>query len=129
MSICLAIYLRKPSLFLSDEVLLDFRLGASFNASNPVSHWVEAGHVRVGLSDSLEFLFAQVESLLPVNAFWLAGLHNEWLRVLSLLQHVLDGVYITLETYQPISRYVGSFSLFNYGLGIDQIQCLRLLRN
>ena len=69
------------------ELVMDNWLGAGLNASNVISHWVEASLGGVDLDNLLQLGLASLQLLFPVNALWLAFFKNEWLRVLSLLEH------------------------------------------
>lgn len=74
-------------------MLLDLRLDTSFDASNPVSHRIDATLVGISFLQRSELLLAEIESLAPVHALRLAGLDDNLLGVLTLSQHFLD-VYV-----------------------------------
>lgn len=71
---------------------MDNGLDTSFNASNIVTHGVEAGLGWVDLNDLFQLDFAAGELVFPELALGLAFLHNEGLRILTLLEHSGDVV-------------------------------------
>ena len=72
---------------------MDDWLSASFDASNPVTHWVDARLGWVDLDDVLELLLASVELASPELTVWLALLHDKWLWILTVLKHLVDVVW------------------------------------
>ena len=69
------------------ELVMDNWLGTGLDASNIISHWIEASFGGVDLDNLLQLGLASLQFLFPVFAMWLAFFKNEWFRVLSLLKH------------------------------------------
>ena len=71
----------------SDELVVDHWLDTGLNAGDVVSHWVEASLGWVDLDDLFKLGLASLQLLLPGLAVWLALFEQEWLGVLTLLEH------------------------------------------
>ena len=71
-------------------MLVDDWLRARFDAGDVVAHGVKAGLGRVDSDDLLQGGLATRELVLPVDAVRLAFLEQKRLRVLALLEHLID---------------------------------------
>ena len=71
---------------------LDLWLGASLDAGDVVSGWIDAVLVWISFFERSQLGLTEVQSSLPVDALWLASLHYQRLRVLPLSKHAHNGV-------------------------------------
>ena len=75
------------------KLVVDHWLSAGLNASDPVTHWVDAGLGWVDLDYIFELSLASGELILPVSALTLALFHDERLWIFSILEHLVDELW------------------------------------
>ena len=76
------------------EAVVDDGLGAGLDASDVVTHGVEAGLGGVDLDDLLEGRLAPLELLLPEGALGLALFNDEGFGVLGVGDHLVDEIWL-----------------------------------
>ena len=69
----------------ASQLIMDFRLGACFNACNIVAHGVEARFGGVNLDYIDEHFLAPFQLLLPIFTLRFTIFKNHWLRINSLV--------------------------------------------
>jgi len=92
---------------------------ASFDASDPISHGVHAGHFGIRSTGALECIFASSQFVFPELAAWLAEFNEHLLRVLTSFDHSFSSGGIVVAVFVGRGSDAGSLRHFKTGINFN----------
>ena len=91
-------------LWLSLNIITQIDTYASFNTSDPVSHWINAWFCRVRFNNNFQFLFTTVQFFFPINALGFTKVHYKRFGVHTSEQQVVVRIYCDMHTICIVVR-------------------------